>query len=74
MGLIVEGRAAAGSGRGERLREAAGLSRAELAAIVGVSAAAVSRWEHGQRRPRGENAAAYAQALRQVAAEVAEHA
>lgn len=74
MALVVEGRAAAQSGRGEWLRETAGLSRAELAAIVGVSAAAVSRWEAGERCPRGHNAAAYARALRAVATEVVEHA
>jgi transcriptional regulator with XRE-family HTH domain len=72
--LLVEGRAAARSGRGARLREAAGLSQAQLAELAGVTPAAVSRWEAGERRPTGRRAIAYAQALRRVAEGVAVHA
>jgi transcriptional regulator with XRE-family HTH domain len=66
--LIVEARDAAASGRGRRLRQAAGLSQPELAAAVGVSTPLVSRWEAGARRPRGNSAIRYAQLLRALAA------
>jgi transcriptional regulator with XRE-family HTH domain len=66
LSLLIEGRTAANSGRSERLREAAGLTQADLARLVGVTAAAVSRWEAGLRTPRGTSAIAYAKALRRV--------
>jgi transcriptional regulator with XRE-family HTH domain len=69
--LLMEARDAAQSGRGRRIRLAAGLSQAELAAAVGVSPVAISRWEAGDRRPRGGAAVAYAQLLRELAQEVA---
>ena len=69
--LIMEARDAAGSGRGERLRQAAGLSQGELAEAIGVTSACVSRWEAGVRRPRGEAAVRYAQALRAIAERLA---
>jgi transcriptional regulator with XRE-family HTH domain len=65
--LLVEARDAAASGRATRLRLTAGLSQAELAAAIGVSAATVSRWESGDRRPHGATAVAYARLLRQLA-------
>jgi transcriptional regulator with XRE-family HTH domain len=71
--LLIEGRAAVESGRGVRLREAAGLSQAELARLAGVSPAALCRWEAHERIPRGENAIGYAKALRRVAEGVAAH-
>lgn len=48
------------------LREAAGLSQAELARIVGVSTGAVGHWETGARKtPRNPNVFdRYVQALR----------
>lgn len=66
VALLIEGRAAASSGRGKRLREAAGLSRADLARLVGVTQPAISRWEAGERVPRGSSAIAYARALRRL--------
>jgi excisionase family DNA binding protein len=36
-------------------RNQLGLSQPELAVIFGVSSAAISRWEHGNRSPRGEH-------------------
>jgi transcriptional regulator with XRE-family HTH domain len=66
MQLLIEGRRAAQSGRGARVREAAGISQTELAELAGVSAAAISRWEAGHRIPTGPSAIAYARALRQV--------
>lgn len=71
LGLVMEAREAARSGRGERLRIAAGISQGELAAAIGVTPAAVSRWEAGERRPRGDAAVAYAQLLRSLAERMA---
>jgi HTH-type transcriptional regulator/antitoxin MqsA len=47
-----------------QLRKAVGLSQADLADAIGVNRVTVSRWEAGERRPRGRRAAAYAAALR----------
>jgi transcriptional regulator with XRE-family HTH domain len=66
LALLIEGRAAASSGRGRELRERAGLSRADLAKLVGVTQPAISRWESGERTPTGASAVAYAKALRRV--------
>jgi|SRR6185437_9821820 len=49
------------------LREQAGVSLSELAAVVGVSAQTVLRWERGESVPAG-HAAAYADALDAIAA------
>ena len=67
LALVMEAREAARSGRGERLRTAAGISQGELAAAIGVTPACISRWEAGDRRPRGVAAMAYAQLLRSLA-------
>ena len=43
---------------GQRLRDTRnrlGLSQAQLANILGVSVAALSRWEHGNRNPRAKH-------------------
>lgn len=71
VALLIEARDAAASGRGARLRAAAGLSQAELAAAVGVTPACISRWEAGARRPRGGAAVAYGQLLHALAKQVA---
>jgi transcriptional regulator with XRE-family HTH domain len=73
LALLIEGRTAASTGRGERLREAAGLNQSELARLVGVTPAALNRWEAGARTPSGESAVAYAKALRKIAQEIAAH-
>lgn len=49
------------------LREQAGLSQADLAATLDVTRTAVTRWELGQRSPRGELAERYAAALDRLA-------
>lgn len=67
LALVIEAREAAGSGRGERIRRAAGVSQGEIAAVVGVTPACISRWEAGDRRPRGPAAIAYARVLRELA-------
>lgn len=46
-----------------RRREAAGLSRAQLAATLGVDASSVASWERGDYRPRGARLAALQVAL-----------
>jgi DNA-binding transcriptional regulator YiaG len=67
LALLIEARDAVRSGRGARLRLAAGISQGELAAAIGVSAPTLSRWEAGDRRPRGDAAVAYARELRKLA-------
>jgi transcriptional regulator with XRE-family HTH domain len=47
----------------ERLRKAAGLTQAQLAEMVGVDQATVSRWEQGERSPMIATAFAVANAL-----------
>ena len=64
---LAEARRLASSGDGRRIREAHGLSLAEVGSAVGVSPGAVSKWEHGQRRPFGKPAVAYARLLRVLA-------
>ncbi len=43
------------------------LSQAQLAVILGVSDAALSRWEHGNRNPRAEHLQQILRWLQQVA-------
>jgi transcriptional regulator with XRE-family HTH domain len=49
------------------LRERAGLTQDELALVVGVSPAAISRWEAGLRQPRRRSVDAYADVLAALA-------
>jgi DNA-binding XRE family transcriptional regulator len=51
------------------LRVRAGLSQGQLAAALGVSPAALSRWESGTRTPVGPFAEAYGAALDRLAVE-----
>ncbi len=45
-----------GQGAGREVRERAGLSVGELARIIGVDVATLSRWERGRTRPRANSA------------------
>lgn len=45
------------------VRERAGVSQDELARTCGTTAASISRWETGERRPVGRTAERYASAL-----------
>ena len=60
---LSEIRRAARSGTARRLRELAGVSQAELAEALGVSAPAVSYYENGARRPSAHVADRWATAL-----------
>ncbi|MEU5364723.1 helix-turn-helix domain-containing protein [Streptomyces sp. NPDC005925] len=57
-----------------RLREAASLTRTQLAARLGVPRDTVRSWETGRTKPRGREREAYAEALDCLAAEAAEAA
>lgn len=48
------------------IRVGAGLSQAEVAAALGVTQTAMSRWERGQRVPRGKAAQDYARLLQRL--------
>lgn len=63
--LVLLGIAArrAEDGSGRRIREAAKLPMRLVAQNIGVKEATISRWEKGQRRPRGEAAVRWAQLL-----------
>lgn len=61
--LLSEARRAARDGSAKRLRIAAGMTQAEEAAVCGVTAATVSRWESGDRVPRGTAALRWARLL-----------
>lgn len=54
-----------------RLREEAGLSQADVAAVVGVGRPEVTRYENGERSPRGEALVRYEKLLRRLRREVA---
>ncbi len=51
------------------LRERHGLSQGVVALAVGVTCASISRWETGERTPRGETLDAYLQVLDRLAME-----
>ena len=64
--LRSEGRASVSSGRLRRVRTAANLSQVELGRALGLTAAAVQRWEAGERMPRGGSAERLALLLREI--------
>lgn len=66
--LVLLGIAArhAEDGSGRRIREAAKLPMRLVAQNVGVKESTISRWEKGQRRPRGEGAVRWALLLDQL--------
>lgn len=59
-------RLATESGRARAIRESARVSQSEIARSLGVSQACVSRWEAGDRLPRGKPAQRYARMLRDL--------
>ena len=64
--LLIEARQATRSGEALELRKTADLSQGELARAAKVSAASLSRWEAGSRKPSGEAAIRYARVLRAI--------
>ena len=59
------------SGKAREIREDARLSLSDIARSVGAHCSTVSRWESGQRLPRGEAALRYAALLERLAKAVA---
>ncbi len=53
-------RVAVASGEAQTLRRQSGLTQEQLGEALGVTGAAISRWEAGDRQPRGAAALAYA--------------
>ncbi len=66
--LVAWVRRIARDGGARRLREATGISVSEVARQIDASPAAVSRWERGERIPRGEHADRWARLLRKLSA------
>ena len=60
---LAEVRALAASGEARRIRLAAKLSQGDLGRACDVTESAVSRWENGERVPRGRAALVYGQVL-----------
>jgi transcriptional regulator with XRE-family HTH domain len=56
--------------RAKALRQAAGISLNEMAAVVGVSQRAIVYWESGKRRPRAAQLERYVRVLHLLAAEL----
>jgi len=56
------------TGEAQTIRERAGVSQQEIACVLGVSGASVSRWESHHRTPRADVAVRYAQLLRALKA------
>jgi transcriptional regulator with XRE-family HTH domain len=50
-------------GSGRRIRAKANVPMSEMAQLVGVKIPTMSRWENGQRRPRGDAAVRWAALL-----------
>lgn len=60
---LAKVRAACASGEARRIRQAARLSLADVAGAIGVDLTAISRWERGERSPRGAAALRYGELL-----------
>jgi DNA-binding transcriptional regulator YiaG len=65
---LVRVRAAVRSGAAKRVRQAAGLTKIEVARSIGTSHACVSRWEDKKRVPQGQPAIRYLRLLERLAA------
>ena len=64
---LVEMRRLVATGEARSRRRRAGLSLAEVAATIGVTPAAISRWENDHRRPtRHASSLAYADLLKRL--------
>ncbi len=65
---LAEARSYARNGYGRDVRIAVGLSLADVAGAIGVSAATVYRWETGKYRPAGTAALAWVKLVDALAA------
>jgi transcriptional regulator with XRE-family HTH domain len=74
IALVIRGRHLAASGGGRELRERAGLSLAEAARELGITASGLGRYERGERSPRPAIAAGYARLLARLERELARRA
>ena len=63
---LVLARRLARDGSGRATRERSGLSIRELARVIGVDVATLSRWERGEARPRGEAALQWLEACKAI--------
>ena len=63
---IVATRQRARDGTARAIRQRAGVTLAEMARTVGVTESTMSRWESGQRNPRGEAALRWMEALAEL--------
>jgi transcriptional regulator with XRE-family HTH domain len=63
LNRVTRARSFAESGAARSIRLAADLSLREVASAAGVSVSTVWRWEHGERRPRGDAAVRYGAVL-----------
>ena len=63
---VVLARRILGSGVGQRVREAAGVSMGEMAREMQVDLTCYSRWEAGTRSPRPSSCAKYLTVLRDL--------
>jgi DNA-binding XRE family transcriptional regulator len=52
----------------QRIREAAGLTRSDVAELIGVTRQCVWAWENGRIRPQGQRGTDYAVLLRELRA------
>ena len=67
LALVSAIRAELADGRARMAREDAGVRQADVAAVLGVSRQAVSKWEAGLCSPSAPHALAYGKLLRQLA-------
>lgn len=65
--LTLGRRIAATPGLARELRAHADLSQPDMAAVVGVDASTISRWEAGSRRPSGASGRRYLMLLAELA-------
>lgn len=61
--VLVEMRRRIAEGEALAIRHAARLSQAEVAEHCGVNQQTISRWEHGERVPRGPKGVRYAELI-----------
>ncbi len=68
--MLIRGKRLGGQGGGRSLRQRAGLSVGELARVLGVDVATLSRWETGKAKPRPEAALRWAAACQAIEREL----